>query len=95
MQSWMQHDGERSDWPCSIETAGAAGRAASPGGLKLITATPFQWDPDQDPYALDGLQTLCRECHHQKTREENFNPDRLEWDDYMRDLIRKHGEGPE
>jgi 5-methylcytosine-specific restriction protein A len=29
---------------------------------------------DSRPYALDGLQGLCAECHRRKTADENRNP---------------------
>jgi 5-methylcytosine-specific restriction enzyme A len=32
---------------------------------------PLEDDPAQYPYALDGLQGLCRECHWEKTAKEN------------------------
>ena len=55
------------------------GRAAR---LECDHIEPMQREPGQDPYDINGLQTLCKSCHIQKTREENLNPDRLEWQDY-------------
>ncbi len=34
---------------------------------------PLDMD-DSRPYALDGLQGMCVECHRRKTAEENRNP---------------------
>lgn len=73
---------DRDGWRCV--QCGRAGR------LECDHIVPFQWEPDQAPYALDGLQTLCKRCHVQKTRCENLNPDRLEWVDYLDYLLRKH-----
>ena len=38
-------------------------------------------------YALDNLQTLCRNCHVEKTRRENetwHSPEREEWRRFVR-----------
>ena len=43
-----------------------------------VTGVRFECDhvismwtnPDQNPYDLDGLQTLCKDCHHEKSRSE-------------------------
>ena len=42
------------------------------GALECDHITPLDKDPGQDPYAMDGLQTLCRGCHIEKTRQENL-----------------------
>ena len=73
---------ERDGWRC--RQCGRAGRLECDHILPL-----FQF-PDQNPYTLDGLQTLCRSCHIKKTREENLNPDRLEWNNYLDHLLHKH-----
>ena len=65
------------------------------GRLECDHVTPLQREPGQDPYDPNGLQTLCKSCHIAKTREENFNPDRLQWADYVNDIIARHGDGPE
>ncbi len=41
------------------------------GRLEVDHISPLQREPGQDPYAPTGLQTLCRNCHIQKTRREN------------------------
>ena len=40
-------------------------------------------------YALDALQTLCRECHFRKTATENRppNPERTEWQAYLSSMV--------
>ena len=32
---------------------------------------PMQREPGQNPFDPNGLQTLCRACHVEKTRQEN------------------------
>ena len=54
---------ERDGWRCT-----ACGKA---GWLEADHITPLQREPGQDPYDMDGLQTLCRNCHRTKTRREN------------------------
>ena len=39
--------------------------------LECDHVTPLQKQPGQDPFDLDGLQTLCRRCHIEKTRKES------------------------
>ena len=65
---------ERDGWRCV-----ACGR---PGALECDHITPLQREPGQDPWAWDGLQTLCRDCHIKKTRRENTKesgPKALAW----------------
>ena len=40
------------------------------GALECDHITPLDRDPKQPPYDLDGLQTLCRACHFEKSRRE-------------------------
>ena len=54
---------ERDGWRCV-----ACGRA---GRLECDHVTPMQREPGQDPYDPNGLQTLCRLCHIEKSRREN------------------------
>ena len=54
---------ERDGWRC-VE-CGRAGR------LECDHAIPLSLNPGQDPYDVNGLQTLCRACHIKKTRAEN------------------------
>ena len=57
---------ERDGWRCVM--CGRAGR------LEVDHITPLQSEPRQDPYDPNGLQSLCRECHIEKTRRENRRP---------------------
>jgi len=45
------------------------------GRLECDHRIPLFRDPDQDPYALNGLQALCRSCHIEKTAGENRKPE--------------------
>lgn len=54
---------ERDGWRC-IE-CGQAGR------LECDHVTPLEREPGQDPFDPNGLQTLCRACHMEKTAREN------------------------
>ena len=45
-----------------------------PGRLECDHVTPLEREPGQDPYNVNGLQTLCRRCHIEKTRQENRRP---------------------
>ena len=58
---------KRDRWRC--RSCGKAGR------LEVDHVTPLRRDPDQDPYSLSGLQTLCRSCHLAKTAKENRRDD--------------------
>ena len=65
---------ERDGWRCVM--CGRAGR------LEVDHITPLQSEPGQDPYDPNGLQTLCRACHIEKTQIENrreLTPDELAW----------------
>ena len=41
------------------------------GRLECDHVTPLQREPGQDPFDPNGLQTLCRACHMDKTAAEN------------------------
>ena len=41
------------------------------GKLEVDHIVPMQREPGQDVYNPNGLQTLCRTCHIEKTRREN------------------------
>ena len=59
---------------CRCVTCGRAGR------LECDHVTPVQREPGQDPFDVNGLQSLCRSCHIQKTVGENrrtLTPDEL------------------
>ena len=55
---------ERDGWRCV--SCGIARRV-----LECDHTTPLQREPGQDPLDENGLQTLCRGCHIEKTRKEN------------------------
>ena len=55
---------ERDAWRCVM-----CGR---PGALECDHVTPLQREPGQDVWDMNGLQTLCRGCHIEKTRHENL-----------------------
>ena len=57
---------ERDGWRCV--TCGRAGR------LECDHITPLQREPGQDPFDVNGLQTVCRSCHIAKTARENRRP---------------------
>ena len=57
---------ERDGWRCF--ECGRAGR------LEADHITPMQREAGQDVYDPNGLQTLCRACHIEKTRCENRRP---------------------
>ncbi len=40
------------------------------GRLECDHVTPLEREPGQDPYDLNGLQTLCRSCHIAKSKGE-------------------------
>ena len=44
------------------------------GKLEVDHVTPMQREPGQDVYDPNGLQSLCRACHIEKTRRENRRP---------------------
>ena len=39
------------------------------GRLECDHVVPLDRDPKQDPYAIDGLQALCRGCHIEKNEK--------------------------
>ena len=44
------------------------------GRLECDHITPLEREPGQNPFDINGLQTLCRACHIEKTRGENRRP---------------------
>ena len=44
------------------------------GRLGCDHISPMEREPGQAPYDINGLQTLCRSCHIEKTRRENRRP---------------------
>ena len=45
-----------------------------PGRLECDHIVPLHADRKQDPYAVAGLQALCRGCHIEKSRTESRKP---------------------
>ena len=73
---------ERDGWRCV--RCGRAGRMECDHAIRL------EDEPGQDPYALDGLQSLCRGCHTEKTAEENRRPmtaEEAEWRAFVEELL--------
>ena len=46
-------------------------RCGRAGRLECDHIIPLEREPGQDPYAVDGCQALCRDCHIAKTATEN------------------------
>ena len=77
---------ERDGWRC-VE-CGRAGR------LECDHVTPLQREPGQDPFDMNGLQTLCRACHLAKTARENqrvLTPAEAEWRELVAELVNADG----
>ncbi len=45
-------------------------RCSRPDRRECDHIVPLWQDPGQDPFDIDGCQTLCVDCHHAKTRNE-------------------------
>ena len=74
---------ERDGWRC-VE-CGKAGRP------ECDHISPMQREPGQDPWDLNGLQTLCRGCHIDKTRRENTRepgPQAQAWRAFVSEVIK-------
>ena len=74
---------ERDGWRCLM-----CGR---PGALECDHVAPLQREPRQDPWDINGLQTLCRACHIEKTRRENTRepgPKALAWRAFASEVIK-------
>ena len=57
--------------------------------LEVDHIVPMQREPGQDPYDPNGLQSLCRGCHIEKTRRENsrpLTPAELAWQELVAEL---------
>ncbi len=60
------------------------------GRLECDHVEPLDRDPDQDHYTVDGLQTLCRGCHIEKSRREARRvptPEEQIWRDMVQELM--------
>ena len=58
--------------------------------LECDHVTPLEREPGQDPYDPNGLQTLCRRCHIQKTARENrrsLTPAEAAWQALVVELL--------
>ena len=72
---------ERDGYRC--RSCGRAGR------LEADHINPMEREPGQDPYDWNGLQTLCRNCHINKTAAENrreLTPAEAAWRDFVAEL---------
>ena len=73
---------DRDGWRCT--SCGTAGR------LECDHVTPLQREPGQDPFDVNGLQTLCRSCHVSKTARENrrpLTPDEAAWKALVAEML--------
>ena len=73
---------ERDGWRC-VE----CGRA---GKLECDHVTPLQREPGQNPFDVNGIQTLCKSCHIEKTRRENsrpLTPGELAWRELVNEML--------
>ena len=73
---------KRDGWRC-VE-------CSKPGRLECDHVTPMQRSPNQDLWDMNGLQTLCRQCHIAKTRRENARdagPKERAWRDLVSELL--------
>ena len=62
------------------------------GRLECDHINPLEREPGQDPYDVNGLQTLCRRCHVEKTRAENtrpVSPEQRAWQVMVEELLRR------
>ena len=72
---------DRDGWRC--QACGKAGR------LEVDHVEPLWRTPDQNPYRLEGLQALCRNCHLDKSRAEHSRhvpADIAAWRELLADL---------
>ena len=66
------------------------------GRLECDHVTPLQREPGQDPFDLNGLQTLCRACHVEKTQQENrreATPAEQAWRELVNEMAGKSSLG--
>ena len=73
---------ERDGWRCV--KCGRGGR------LECDHVTPLDREPGQDPYDVNGCQTLCRACHIEKTARENRHeptPAEASWRALVEDML--------
>ena len=66
------------------------------GRLECDHVTPMQREPGQDPFDTNGLQTLCRACHVEKTQQENRReptPAEQAWWELVNEMAGKSSQG--
>ena len=80
---------DRDGWRCV--------KCGRPGHLEADHIESLHFNPKQNPHNLDGLQTLCRGCHMDKTSEEfrKEDPARDKWIDFMDARLESITEPPE
>ena len=75
---------DRDGWRCC--------ECGRPGALECDHVTPLQREPGQDPWDINGLQTLCRQCHIAKTCRENRtrppSPQAAAWRAFVAEVIK-------
>ena len=60
------------------------------GRLECDHISPLEREPGQDPFDPNGLQTVCRGCHIEKTRRENrreLTPAEAAWRAFASELL--------
>lgn len=78
--AWVRRQAfERDGWRCTNPKCGRTGR------LEAHHEPPLR--DGGDPYDLDGIKTLCRECHIRHHRPDNMVEGRAEWLDFLDELI--------
>lgn len=72
---------DRDNWRCR-----KCGRAAR---MEVDHIRPMHLFPGQDPYDVGGLQSLCKRCHRDKTRNETErrDPARDRWRSLVADRL--------
>ena len=70
---------ERDGYRCTV--CGGAGR------LEAHHEPPLRHDAT--PYDLDGIHTLCRDCHIARHRGDAMTPGRAAWLDFVCELVDK------
>ena len=73
---------ERDGYRCT-----SCGRASR---LECDHIAPLEREPGQDVYDPNGLQTLCRSCHIEKTRKENrraLTPAEIAWRELVNEML--------
>ena len=72
----------RDGWRCTS--------CRKPGRLECHHVTPLEREPNQDPFDINGLATLCRACHIEETARQNRRkPTAAEtlWQNFINELL--------